>query len=102
MPNSFLFNQNRKISENLNSYHFIQLKIFELILLFFKLTYFFVYHQNFQNRFIKIVGVRNTANRIFHLVSMEVRYTLDKYDLFNDLIGIFYIFIFFQTKNFSY
>ncbi len=30
---------------------------------------------------MRIVGVRNTANRIFHLVSMEVRYTLDKYAL---------------------
>jgi len=40
-------------------------------------------------RFIKIVGVRNTANRIFHLVSMEVKYTLDKYNLLNELIGKF-------------
>lgn len=37
-------------------------------------------------RYIRIVGVRNTANRIFHLVSMEVRYTLDRYDLFSELI----------------
>lgn len=40
-------------------------------------------------RFIKIVGIRNTANRIFHLVSMEVKYTLDKYELFNELIGFY-------------
>lgn len=31
-------------------------------------------------RFIRIVGVRNTANRIFHLVSMEVRYSTERYD----------------------
>ncbi len=37
-------------------------------------------------RYIRIVGVRNTANRIFHLVSMEVRYTFDRYDLLNELI----------------
>jgi len=37
-------------------------------------------------RYIRIVGVRNTANRIFHLVSMEVKYTLDKYELSNELI----------------
>ncbi len=35
-------------------------------------------------RYIRIVGVRNTANRIFHLVSMEVRYTHDKYELSNN------------------
>ena len=38
-------------------------------------------------KFIKIVGVRNTSNRIFHLVSMEVRYTLEQYDLLTGLIG---------------
>jgi BTB/POZ domain-containing protein 9 len=38
-------------------------------------------------RYIKVVGVRNTANRIFHLVSMEVRYTTDKYTLKDQLIG---------------
>jgi len=37
-------------------------------------------------RYIKVVGVRNTANRIFHLVSMEVRYTTDKYTLKDQLI----------------
>lgn len=37
-------------------------------------------------RFIKITGVRNTVNRIFHLVSMEVRFTLERYDLVNQLI----------------
>ena len=33
-----------------------------------------------------MTGVRNTVNRIFHLVSMEVRYTLDHYELYNQLI----------------
>ena len=37
-------------------------------------------------KYIKIVGVRNTANRIFHLVSMEIRYTTEKYDILNELI----------------
>lgn len=38
-------------------------------------------------RYIKVVGVRNTANRIFHLVSMEVRYTTDKIVTKDQLIG---------------
>ncbi len=37
--------------------------------------------------YIKIVGNRNTANRIFHLVSMEVRYLTKKFNLTNDIIG---------------
>ena len=40
-----------------------------------------------KKRFIKITGVRNTANRIFHLVSMEVRFTTDRYELLNEFIG---------------
>lgn len=43
-------------------------------------------------RYIKIVGNRNTANRIFHLVSMEVRYLMKKYDLLNELIGKPFVF----------
>lgn len=45
-----------------------------------------LYFKSVVARYIRIVGVRNTANRIFHLVSMEVRYTLDRYDLFSELI----------------
>lgn len=37
-------------------------------------------------RYIQITGVRNTANRIFHLVSMEVRYIMERYELSNQLI----------------
>ncbi|RNA10306.1 BTB POZ domain-containing 9 [Brachionus plicatilis] len=37
-------------------------------------------------RYVRVVGVRNTANRIFHLVSMEIRYTTQKYDILNELI----------------
>ena len=48
-----------------------------------------LYFKQVVARFIKITGVRNTANRIFHLVSMEVRFTLDRYDLINGFIGKF-------------
>lgn len=41
-------------------------------------------------RYVKIVGVRNTANRIFHLVSLEIRYTTEKYDILNQLIVPYY------------
>lgn len=37
-------------------------------------------------KYVKVVGVRNTANRIFHLVSMEIRYTTEKYDILNELM----------------
>lgn len=45
-----------------------------------------LYFKSVVARYIRIVGVRNTANRIFHLVSMEVKYSLDHYDLYNELI----------------
>ncbi|CAF0981233.1 unnamed protein product [Brachionus calyciflorus] len=41
-------------------------------------------------RYVKIVGVRNTANRIFHLVSLEIRYTTEKYDIINQIILPYY------------
>lgn len=46
-----------------------------------------LYFKDVVARYIKIVGNRNTANRIFHMVSMEVRYTYRNYELFNGLIG---------------
>lgn len=49
-----------------------------------------LYFKSVVARFVKVVGVRNTANRIFHLVSLEVRYTLDRYDILNQLIAPHY------------